>query len=148
MQDQPTPLCVVSMCDTQLPTSPGCRQLLKLHLGSNNWPGDVARQLEGILLASRFMRSGRRLVSVCWHRVLLMLSYRVPCCHVYGDWKGETSFFPQTLSPIFFFFHFKPRLIFVVMKCHCDDGRACNSVASGSHFLHSESEQEAGLVDA
>lgn len=34
------------------------------------------------------------------------------------------------------------------MKCHCDDARAYNSVASGSHFLDSESEQQAGLVDA
>lgn len=34
------------------------------------------------------------------------------------------------------------------MKCHCDDAGAYNSVASGSHFVHSESEQEAGLVGA
>lgn len=56
-----------------------------------------------------------------------------------------------TPSDAFSFFpppHFKPRLIFIVMKCHCDDAGAYNSVASGSHFVHSESEQEAGLVGA
>lgn len=62
--------------------------------------------------------------------------------------EGRNILLPSDAFSFFIFFHFKPRLIFVVMKCHCDDGRACNSVASGSHFLHSESEQEAGLVDA
>ena len=62
--------------------------------------------------------------------------------------EGKNILLPSDAFSFFFFSHFKPRLIFIVMKCHCDDARTYNSVASGSHFLHSESEQEAVLVDA
>lgn len=137
------------MCNTQLPASPERQELLKLHLDSNNWPSDVARQLDRILLACSFMRSGRQLVlsvlapspahfgledAVLWH---------VQCL------EGKKNIFLHSgaFSCYFFSLHFKPRLIFVVIKCHCDGARAYNSAASGSHFLHSESEQEAGLVD-
>lgn len=60
MKAKPTPLCVFSMCNIQLLTSPECQQLLKLHLDSNNWPSDVTSY-------SSFMTSSRQLVSVCWH---------------------------------------------------------------------------------
>lgn len=92
------------MCNTQLPASPERQELLKLHLDSNNWPSDVARQLDRILLACSFMRSGRQLVlsvlapspahfgledAVLWH---------VQCLE-----GKKTSFSTQVLSPAIFF---------------------------------------------
>lgn len=61
--------------------------------------------------------------------------------------RKKTILLPSGIFSLFFS-HFKPRLSFVVTKCCCDDARAYNSAASGSHFLHSESKQEAGLVEA